>query len=320
MKKRFAIFIILFGNSLFAQVRIAPAEAYMHIGETVIVPGIIYGGYFFEYLNNKPTLLILGSKDSFTFKPLTLEIDKSNLVNFPVAPVTYYLNKEAEIKGTVSLIDGFPAIVLTDSSQLILTGASLFVGSSSSGGNMDIYDGCGLSGTATTQKDKDLDAHKNRYLFPTLQDIDNNITLTALLQPGNDLNRWDMEKAGEITGYVILVKDGGAETCNCKTPNKDDYDTHIEIVSNPNNTNKDAVIIEITPRLRKIMLDQGIDWSTKGIKAMYLHKWVKVKGWMLSDYHHVQNAKNTRPKGTTIWRATIWEIHPVTSIEITNVH
>lgn len=320
MKKIFTIFLFIGSNALYAQVTILPSEASLHIGETVIVPGVIYGGYFFEHINNKPTLLILGSRDSFSFQPLTLEIDESNLVNFPVRPEQYYFNKELEVKGMISLINGFPGIILTDSSQVTLIGNSLPVAGTIPVGNMDIYNGCGLEGTATSAKDKDLDAHKNRYQFPTPQDIDNSITLSALLQPGNDLNRWNMEKAAEITGYVILVKDGGAETCNCKSPDKNDYDTHIEIVSNPNKTNKDAVIIEITPRLRKIMLDRGIDWSTKTIKATYLHTWVKVKGWMLCDYHHIQNAKNTRPAGTNIWRGTIWEVHPVTSIGITTVH
>ena len=66
------------------------------------------------------------------------------------------------------------------------------------------------------------------------------------------------------------------------------------------------------------MTADGIDWSTDTIKATFNHKWVKVRGWLLFDVEHVGNASHTNPGGSKIWRATVWEIHPITSIELTS--
>jgi hypothetical protein len=51
-----------------------------------------------------------------------------------------------------------------------------------------------------------------------------------------------------------------------------------------------------------------------GIKL--LGRWVKVTGWMLFDVEHQSEAENTAPGRPRNWRATAWEVHPVTAIEI----
>jgi len=69
------------------------------------------------------------------------------------------------------------------------------------------------------------------------------------------------------------------------------------------------------------MKQQGVDWSTKtladssstsGIKG----KWVEISGWLLFDIMHVGEAENTNPGNPKNWRATCWEIHPISSIRI----
>ena len=117
-------------------------------------------------------------------------------------------------------------------------------------------------------------------------------------------------------GYVYEVKNGGAETCNCKDPNV--KDTHIEILLDPmQNEKMYRVVAEITPRMRKLMLAKGIDWSTKTLRDKILGRWVKFEGWLFFDEEHANAAENTAPGRERNWRATAWEIHPITNMEVT---
>jgi hypothetical protein len=43
---------------------------------------------------------------------------------------------------------------------------------------------------------------------------------------------------------------------------------------------------------------------------------VRFKGWLLFDREHADEAENTKPGRAANWRATAWEIHPVTTIEV----
>ena len=76
------------------------------------------------------------------------------------------------------------------------------------------------------------------------------------------------------------------------------------------------VIVEVTPAWRRFMANQGKDWSTARLKQTILHQWVRVQGLMLFDTEHDDEAENTNRGGVGNWRATAWEIHPITSLEI----
>lgn len=45
-------------------------------------------------------------------------------------------------------------------------------------------------------------------------------------------------------------------------------------------------------------------------------KCAEVSGWMFWDRHHRGDAENTDPGAGNNWRATAWEIHPVTAIRV----
>lgn len=182
---------------------------------------------------------------------------------------------------------------------------------------MDVFDGCGLKGTATSPKLSALNELKSRYTMPSAGKIDHSITLRALLARGGDQTRWSAANGAEVTGYVLDVKPGGPETCNCGKKDTAHSDTHIELVLRATDTAmSQSLVVEITPRLRSIMQGKGIDWSTAALRKKYRHKWVTVRGWMLFDSQHLNAAVNTNPNGTHNWRATAWEIHPVTSIQL----
>ncbi len=179
------------------------------------------------------------------------------------------------------------------------------------------FNNCGMAGDAKTDRAKRLNEGKNRYTMPSADDIDTTISLEKILSPGDDETRFSNAQAATITGYVFAVKRGGVETCNCHATKEGFQDTHIEIVVDPQHTNQtERMIVEVTPRIKKKMHDKGADWSTNGLKSLFLHKWVRITGWMLFDVEHVYNAQNTNENGDNIWRGTCWEIHPVMSMEV----
>lgn len=180
---------------------------------------------------------------------------------------------------------------------------------------------CPLEGSAQTDHLKELNKLKNRTSLPAENDFNPKISLSAILEKGNDTERWSANSAAKVIGYVKDVKPGGVETVNCKTKDKRYRDTHIELVLDPMNEDKNKVfIIEITPRLRKIMAEKGEDWSTSMIRSKFLGRWVEVEGWMFYDTEHANMAENTRPGNPKNWRATAWEIHPVTKLKVVVKH
>jgi hypothetical protein len=175
---------------------------------------------------------------------------------------------------------------------------------------------CPVEGDGSGTRQIASDRLKNRTSVPLLSDFDPSITLARVLRKGNDEARFDETKAGELIGYVEKVKSGDVETNNCHSDFPEDYDTHIELSAKPGEPASKRVIVEVTPRMRRLVAAQGANWSTDALVTSLTHKWIRVKGWMFFDYHHKGNAKNTKPNGTHLWRATGWELHPVTAIEV----
>jgi len=177
---------------------------------------------------------------------------------------------------------------------------------------------CPLTGTAKQQNLKALDQQKNRYVAATTKQISSGVALSDMLKSGNDTTRWQNGKAVEIVGYVIDVQPGGVETCNCKTKDEDYKDTHIAIVNSEGTTDSTkAVVVEVTPRVRLLEGEsKGPSWSTPALKSTLVNHWVRFRGWMLFDFVHAQQSENINPGNPKDWRATAWEVHPVTDIEI----
>lgn len=182
---------------------------------------------------------------------------------------------------------------------------------------------CPINGSAkpTDPKGKE-NADKNRWHTPSPSDFDNTVTTQGLVQPGNDRTRWNGKRAARIRGYVAVVKLGTkGESCNCGAPAPVDSDTHIALVVNQAaaKDKRKYVIVEVTPRLREIMASQNppFDWSTTTLKKNLLGKYVEFQGWLFFDSAHTSSATNTHPKDPkgSNWRATCWEIHPVTGFK-----
>jgi hypothetical protein len=181
----------------------------------------------------------------------------------------------------------------------------------------ETFNGCGMEGDAASHAVRELNLLKNRYTAPEPQQIDPSVSLAAMLEPGDDRTRWNDHHGAEITGYVWDVKVGGVETVNCHAPDPPDRDTHIELVLDPMNGSEDRrVIVEVTPRSRAIAEQRGEDWSTPALRDHFHGRWVRVRGWLLFDTEHESQSLNTAPGRPRDWRATAWEIHPVTDLEV----
>jgi hypothetical protein len=182
----------------------------------------------------------------------------------------------------------------------------------------EIFNDCPREGSATSERLKNLNFRKNRYVLPTANDIDSGITMEALVKKGNDEDRFDESKAAVIEGYIFDITSGGSEGCNCKSKEEDYKDVHVVLVIKKTYKSKrHRVIAEITPRLRERVFEKlDIETSNKELRKLLIGKKVRVTGWLLFDDEHKDDAYNTDPNGTNNWRATCWEIHPITDIEI----
>jgi hypothetical protein len=194
---------------------------------------------------------------------------------------------------------------------------------------------CHLEGSGRPGSEKgNANALKNRYKLPAsgfesllLSDM---ITLpsgTPDVRPTSaDPNN---QRAVTVIGYVREVKPGGTagESCNCRAKGKNQVDTHIELVLDPNShdpSGKGMVVVEVQERIRRLarqgLLTSNIgnDWSTPMLRARLLGRWVKVSGWLFYDAdHHLESwqvDRNNTLDGAN-WRETGWEIHPVMAIE-----
>jgi hypothetical protein len=164
------------------------------------------------------------------------------------------------------------------------------------------FDGCPLEGKTTRSAVMALNRLKNRTVAPLKTDVNSAITLTSVLASGNDIGRWNESQAAIITGFVVAVKPGGPETVNCGATDPDD------------SQGIHHMIVEVTPRWRATMAAKGKDWSTSNLRSTLKGRKITVVGWMMLDKEHCNASENSNPGGAHNWRATCWEIHPISAL------
>ena len=189
------------------------------------------------------------------------------------------------------------------------------------------YRHCPACGTAKDAKRKTLNLQKNRDKAVTSPQ---KITVETIRDPANNTGKFAPTKQVWVTGFVATVDPGGMpETCNCKRP--DLRDVHINIVADPSEVGDQSkyVVVEFTPRWEKNFHfdDSNYEVMRKAVEDQLRGKWVKFSGWMLYDFIHANASKSTSPTQPTCpndgqqhpncnWRATPWEVHPVTAYSV----
>jgi hypothetical protein len=171
----------------------------------------------------------------------------------------------------------------------------------------------GDGGDATTNR------RKNRTDIPTSYHDVTFQSVSSLQYPvaGKTRDTWEPEQLAEIArvegvavrviGYVVALKPqtgGSGESTNCHWTHASEVDWHIALVEKEGQGEAEAVVVETTPRIR-----QNHVWT-----PAKLHDWVdsdqpvRVSGWLMLDPEHRNHL------GT--YRETLWEIHPITEIEV----
>jgi hypothetical protein len=168
--------------------------------------------------------------------------------------------------------------------------------------------GCPIKGDNKNPKFQHLDSLKNRTAI--VKKFNKEISFADFFKKGDDTKRFSVNDCVDITAYVKDVKYGGKETCQCHSDDKKDFDIHIELVQDLKDDGEKMMVVEINRFLRAG--DKSLDYDA--VRELRGKK-VEVKGYLFFDEEHWQNAVNTNPKGTNLWRATCWEIHPVFYIQ-----
>jgi hypothetical protein len=173
---------------------------------------------------------------------------------------------------------------------------------------------CPSMGIAITGRAREQHRLKNRTALPQSADFDPNVTLDALLQRGDDRNRWSMARAARIQGLVIDVAYAGTEATNCYNPCR--RDIHIHIANRKEAPKTEQVVLEVTPNIRDWAAAHGLDWSEQTLMTQLIGRWCEFEGWLYFDIGHDEESENVAPGNPENWRGTAWEVHPITKITV----
>jgi hypothetical protein len=166
---------------------------------------------------------------------------------------------------------------------------------------------CPTSGVAWTAQRREFQQIKNRTALPGRSDFDPRVTLDSLLQPGEDQSRWVASRAATLEGFVVSIYAGPLEAANCFCRR----DIHLMVAPRPDSPAREQVVLEVTPRMESTK-----EWSLERLKRELSGRRVRFEGWLFFDALHAGESENTAPGRANNWRATAWELHPITSIEI----
>jgi uncharacterized protein YraI len=111
----------------------------------------------------------------------------------------------------------------------------------------------------------------------------------------------------ETVGYVVAIKPqaSNSESCNCGWHGERATDWHIALVEHVGDGEKTSIVVEPTPRIK----GRHAKW-TKAMLSPWLNsdRPVRISGWLLFDPQHTNHLDK--------YRSTLWEIHPITKIEV----
>jgi hypothetical protein len=177
------------------------------------------------------------------------------------------------------------------------------------------YRGCSACGTARSIKAQQDNILKNR----DHRAINVKALRVADIRDPLKNNSFYPNMEVELTGFVVHVNAGGLrETCNCQRP--DLRDIQIEMVADWDEAldSTKYVILEISPRWEKKLGlgDEDFNSILQKFKNQTERRWVTFRGWMFFDSAHIDQSGSTNPGNPMNWRATPWEIHPVTYYEV----
>ena len=164
---------------------------------------------------------------------------------------------------------------------------------------------CGPEGDATNQQAQTLNDNKNRTDQPGASEY--------VDIKWDDLKDLPADRVADFQGAPVMVVgflshhvnvETGGESTNCHLHAPDQVDWHMYLTKSPAQGIADAVVVETTPRTRP-----AHKWTTTTVgSAVDTPTQVRISGWLMYDIEHVNVIGKER--------ATVWEVHPITRIEI----
>ena len=119
-----------------------------------------------------------------------------------------------------------------------------------------------------------------------------------------------------VTGFIVnrVKVENGGEGTNCGFTLDPEVDWHIPLVEHANDPEKLSIVVETTPRVRK----NHPKWTTTALTP-----WVngtdpvRISGWLMFDPDHpTMMFDPANPNAPKKYRITLWEVHPITKIEV----
>ena len=182
---------------------------------------------------------------------------------------------------------------------------------------------CPVEGCGGPGSDFLLNRSKNRVTPPAVAQIINK-TLTQIRnmnQPSTwspNQNRSSIQGPGKegqpvrVMGFLWTAKREHKEACNCgqdKPGLAGEFLTDIHMVMTDRMSDPEAtsVTAEITPRVRS-QRPNPITWTHSRI-TLLRGRFIRVTGFLMLDTQHINNP---------LVRATNWEVHPITKLEVCN--
>jgi hypothetical protein len=108
-----------------------------------------------------------------------------------------------------------------------------------------------------------------------------------------------------VEGFLEGAKEEGPETPNCHGADLPQHDFHIWLTKTAGEDRTRSIVVEMTPRVRPQHPAWRVDVLTR-VAASRAR--VRVSGWMMYDPEHPEQLNQTR--------GTLWEIHPITQVEV----
>jgi hypothetical protein len=168
---------------------------------------------------------------------------------------------------------------------------------------------CAAAGNSSDPKMITLDSRKNRTDIPQATAyiaVDWEVLKGLPTNSPDDLQGAPVMVTGYLSHRTNVEDKAPGESTNCNLVNDDEVDWHIYLTSAPNQAITQAIIVETTPRTRPLH-----SWDKSVLDGLVnTNKQVRIGGWLMYDFEHVPEI------GTE--RATVWEVHPITRIEVTD--
>jgi hypothetical protein len=177
---------------------------------------------------------------------------------------------------------------------------------------------CGPVGDSA---DVETNRLKNRTDVPPAYHQVSIPALTSLPGPAHaprNRTKWSAEQLAVIRafegtpvtaeGFLAALKPqnkGSGESTNCHWNTATATDWHMALVETVGQGEAAAVVVETTPRVRRA----HPKWTTDRVRQwLNTDNPIRISGWLMYDPDH--------PDHIGRYRATLWEIHPITRIEV----